>query len=172
MVFVYWDSFILTDEKRAKIERKVEVLRLKNIALTTLSCLFEKHNGKKLTKRVFDDVTNSFNTGDTKAVITTTDYGGNIEIGLSGNLTYSEGRYSFISNEFKKSDRLDYERLKTEMDKVIENNRKNINELESCLKKLEQKLKKAKHAYDELIEISKSLPYEVRQEFNVLKEIN
>lgn len=172
MVWTYWDSFVLTDEKKAKIERKVEVLHLRNVALTTLSCLFEKHNGKKLTKRVFDEVENSFNTGVTKAVIITTDYGGKIEIALSGDLSCSEGRYSFITSDIKKGDRLDYELLKKEMDATIENNRKTINEIEACLKTLKQKLKTAKHAYDKLKEISSGLPYEVRREFDVLKGIN
>lgn len=172
MVLAYWDSFILTDEKKERIERRVEVLRLKNIALTTLSCLFEKHNGKKLTKRVFDDVQNAFNTGSTKAVITTTDYGGNIEIDLSGDLGWEEGKYTFISYDIKKGDRLEYEVLKKEIDTTIEENRKTINEIESCLKTLKQKLKTAKHAYDKLTEISAGLPYEVRREFDVLKGID
>lgn len=169
-MFIYDDDFILTPEKAEKIKRKIEVLKIKQVALTTICCLFEKYNGKVLNKRVFDGVKEAFNTPGLRVGITT-DSRGCLELSLYGDrLTYSEGQYLFYNSQIKAGDRLDYEKFKAESWKLIDQYGQRAAESENALKTLKSKLNKALKAFQTLKAVADSLPYEIREEFKLLKE--
>lgn len=170
-MFIDNDDFILTPKKAEKIKRKIEVLRMKQTVLTTISCLFEKYDGKVLNKRVFDGVKEVFNTPGLKVGITT-DSRGCLEMSLYGkDLTYSEGQYVFYNSKIKAGDRLDYENFKAESWKLINQYGQRAGDCEKALKTLKSQLKKALKAYQTIKTIADSVPYELKEEFRFLKEI-
>ena len=165
------NDFVLTPETAEKIKRKIEVLRIKQIALTNVCHAFSKYDGKVLNKRVFDGVKDAFNTPGLCVGISV-DYRGCIEMSLYGDkITYSEGKYIFYCSSIKAGERLDYERFKAESWKLIDQYGNRAAESENALKTLKSKLKKARAAFETLQTISKSLPYEVKDEFKLLKEL-
>ena len=165
------NDFVLTPERAEKIKRKIEVLRIKQIALTNICHAFSKYDGKVLNKRVFDGVKDAFNTPGLRVGISV-DSRGCIEMSLYGDkITYSEGSTFFYCSQIKAGERLDYERLKAESWKLIDRCGNRAAESENALKTLKSKLKKARAAFETLQTISKSLPYEVKDEFKLLKEL-
>lgn len=171
-MFAYNDSFVMTDKKLEKINHKIDVLNFKVNALTQVVALFEPYNGKVLNARVFNGVKEAFNMEGSHLFISTSEYTNGIEISLSGNnITYSEGQFTFYSNNVKKGERLDYALLKSELEMQIEKYKTCIYICKKSLKTINTTLEKAKKAFETLKEISNSLPYEIKEEFNVLKEI-
>lgn len=170
-MFIYDNDFILTPETAEKIKRKIEVLRMKADALTKITVAFEKYNGKVLNKRVFDGVNDAFNAPGLNVEISTNS-SGFIEMYLYGEkLTYSEKGTFFCSSSIKAGDRLDFSALKAESDKLINRYNQRATEAENALKTLKTELKKALKAYKTLKSIADSLPYEVKDEFKLLKEL-
>ena len=171
-MFIDNRDFILTAEKAEKIARKIEVLRIKQAALATISALFEPHDGKVLNARVFNAVEKEYNSKDLFVCFDWRDYTGCLELRLFGNaVTYEEGCYFFTSNTVKKGDRLNYAVLREEMLKKIDSYATRASDAEKALKTLKSTLKKACSAFETLQTISKSLPYEVREEFEIFKEL-
>ena len=165
------NDFVLTPETAEKIKRKIEVLRIKQIALTNICHAFSKYDGKVLNKRVFDGVKDAFNTPGLRVGISV-DSRGCIEMSLYGDkITYSEGSTFFYCSQIKAGERLDYERFKAESWKLVDQYGNRAAESENALKTLKSKLKKARAAFETLQTISKSLPYEVKDEFKLLKEL-
>lgn len=165
------DDFILTPEKAEKIKRKIEVLRIKQAALTTICCLFEKYNGKVLNKRVFDGVKQAFDSPALRIGITT-DSLGCLKMSLHGEkVTYTEGQYVFYCSQIKAGDRLDYEKFKAESWEVIDRYGDRAAESEKALKTVKTDLKKAFKAFETIKTVAYSLPYDVKEEFKLLNEV-
>ena len=171
-MFIDNRDFILTEEKAEKIARKIEVLRIKQTALATIAALLEPHDGKVLNTRVFKAVKEAYDGKDLFVCFDWVDYSGALELRLFGNaITYDEGRWFFTSISIKKGDRLNYAVLREEMIKKIDSYRARIADAENALKTLKSQLKKALKAYQTLKGIADSLPYEVKDEFKLLKEL-
>lgn len=170
-MFIYDDDFILTEEKAEKIRRKIEVLRMKASAVATITAAFEKYAGKVLNKRVFNGVKEAFNTPGLRVGITT-DSRGCLEMSLCGDkLTYSEGQFLFYLSQIKAGDRLDLQTLKAESDKLINKYNQRAAAAEKALKTVKTDLKKALKAFQTLKAVADSLPYEIKDEFKLLKEV-
>lgn len=171
-MFIDSRDFILTKEKTEKIARKIEVLRIKQAALATISALFEPHDGKVLNARVFKAVTEAYDDKALFACFYWADYSGKLELRLFGPaITNNEGRWVFTSNTIKKGDRLNYAELRAEMFKVIDSYGERAADAEKTLKTLKSTLKKACAAFEMLQSISKSLPFEIKDEFKIFREI-
>ena len=165
------NDFVLTPERAEKIKRKIEVLRIKQIALTNICHAFSKYDGKVLNKRVFDGVKKAFDSQALRVGISV-DSNGCLEMSLYGDkITYSEGSTFFYCSQIKAGERLGYERFKAESWKLVDQYGNRAAESENALKTLKSKLKKARAAFETLQTISKSLPYEVKDEFKLLKEL-
>lgn len=171
-MFINNTDFILTEEKAEKIARKIEVLRIKQTALTTIAALLEPHDGKVLNARVFKEVKKAYDSKDLFVFFDWREYSGALELRLYGQaLTHSESQCFFISDSIKKGDRLNYEGLRAEMWKKSDSYGMRIAETEKALKTLKSQLKKACAAFETLRNISESLPYEIKDEFKIFREI-
>ena len=169
-MFINNDDFILTEETAEKIKRKIEVLRIKQIALTNVCHAFSKYNGKVLNKRVFDGVKDAFNTPGLSVGISD-DYRGCIEMSLYGDkITYSEGSTFFYCSSIKTCERLNFEQFKAESWKLVDQYGNRAAEAEKALKTLKSQLKKALKAFETVKTVAYSLPFEIREEFRLLRE--
>lgn len=166
-----FEDLTLTAEKVEKINRKIEVLRMKASALAAITSAFEKYDGKVLNKRVFDGVKAVFNTPRLSVAISS-DWNNGIEMSLYGkDISYYEGQFLFYRSSVKIGNRLDFATLKAESDKLIDQYNQRATDSEKALKTVKSALKKAKKAYETLKAVSDALPYEVREEFKLLKTV-